>query len=169
LLVAEDDAFDHAATFTVEPRSDGPGKPSSQSIGYAGEPAASSDEHPSVGTEDDVDPLVPEPRALVEAVLRWARQANRRDGFEQAALRRGAAERELEECGLPQSQTSEAAHLRRYTELKAARACRARDHEERTLGRIDVAEKDAAIEGVETSAAPPPTQQSQNAQQEYRA
>jgi hypothetical protein len=32
-----------------------------------------------------------------------------------------------------------------------------------------VAEKDAAVEGFETSAAPPPTQQSQNAQQEYRA
>ena len=68
LLVAENDALDDSAAFAAQPACGRSRQRGTQAVGNAPEAAPVSNELPAVGVEDDVDALVPEPAALVEAV-----------------------------------------------------------------------------------------------------
>jgi hypothetical protein len=97
-------------------------------------------ELPTVCAEHDVDTLVPEPRALVEAVCLRSRQANGCDGLDHAALRRSASEREFQEDGLAKAEGAETPHLGRDPKLEAAPARRRRDDKVGALGGIHARE-----------------------------
>ena len=140
LFVAEHDALDHTAALAVEPRCDRPGEQRSQLVGDAAEAAPVADELPAVCSEHDVDALVPEPGALVEAVCFRPRQANGRDRLEHGALRRRASERELQESGFAKAETSEARHLGRDPKLEPAPTCGRGDDEVGALGGVDARE-----------------------------
>ena len=79
LLVAEDDAFDHAAALAVKAGRDRRREPRAQPVGDAREPAAVADQPPAIRAQDDMHAVAREPGAFVEPVLRRLRQANRRD------------------------------------------------------------------------------------------
>ena len=134
LLVAEDDAFDDSAPLAVQPACGRSRERGAQPVGDAPEAAAMAGERPPVGAEDDVDALVPEPGALVEAVRGRPRQANRGDRLEQGALRRRAAERQLEENRLVEAEEPEPRHLCREPHLEWAEPRRPGHHEVGALG-----------------------------------
>jgi len=116
-----------------------------------------------------MDALVPEPGPLVEAMLRRLWQAHGRDRLEQRALWWSAAERKLQQNRLAKTKSAEAADLSRHAHGEAARAGRAGDDEQRPLGGVDAPNEDAAIEGVETSASPPPAGEKECRKKESRA
>ena len=81
-----------------------------QSIGDAAEPAAGADLCPFVDAKHDVDAVAAKPRAFVEAVLRPRRQLHDDERVEDGALRRRAAEVQLELCRLVDRATVERSH-----------------------------------------------------------
>ena len=81
------------------------------------------DEPPAVCSQNDVDTLVTEPRALVEPVCFRPRQADSRDRLERGALRRRASERELQKNGFVKVEASETHHFGRDPKLEPAPAC----------------------------------------------
>src|SRR5205807_6297621 len=107
------------------------------------------DARPPVGAENDVDALVPEPGALVEAVRGRPRQANRRDRLEQGALRRRAAEWQLEENRLVEAEAPEPRHFRREPHLEWADPRGPGHHELGALGCPNSREEDTVVQGVE--------------------
>jgi hypothetical protein len=77
----------------------------------AGETSAPSDDSPPVRSHDDVHPVPAKPRALVEAVLRAARQPDLADQIENRPLGRRAAGRKTEQHRLADVLVAKATHL----------------------------------------------------------
>ena len=118
LFVPEHNSFDDPSPFAAESRRDRPSETRAEPIGHSAQPASSSDLVPPIGAQDDVDAVPPEPRPLVESVLRRARKPHGGDSLEDRSLRRRAAEGQLQQDRLTQSQPAEAAHLPRDTKLE---------------------------------------------------
>ena len=126
LLVAEDDPFHDPAALAVQPGRDRARQPSTQAVGDAAEPTAPTDLSPAISSQNHVHAVSPKPGRLVEAVLRRLRQTHRDDGLDQGALRRRAAERQLELDGLAEAQAAEASDLGRHPQLEPGVTGRAR-------------------------------------------
>ena len=168
LLVSEHDAFDDSSPRPVKAARDRVRERGAKPVSEAGKTATSAHDPPAIGAKNDVDALVSQPGPLVESTFRRARQTNRRDRLEQAALRRRATERKLEQDGLTEAKTAEAPHLRRNSDLETARAGGPGGHEERALGRVDSREQHAPVERIEAGAPPPPAREEQACGQERR-
>ena len=85
--------------------------------------------------EDDVDPPPLEPASLVESGLGPSRGDRARPELEHAALRRRAADRELEQHALPDLDAVEAPYLGHHADGERRPARRAR-HDDLRRGRI---------------------------------
>src|SRR5436190_5010123 len=156
LLVAEYDALDHAPPFAVQSGSNRAGQDPAKPVGDSAETAAMTDELPPVGAEDDMDAVAPQPSALVEAAFRRLRRPHRGDSVEQATLWRRAAERQLEQDSLPETEPPEAANLGWDSQLEPRSPRRAGHLEHRAFGSVHPGEQDAVIERIQPSASPPP-------------
>src|ERR687886_2485840 len=114
-VVAEDHTLDDAAPLAGEARRGRPSEPRTEPVGETREASAPSDQAPPVAAQDDVDPLAPEPGGLVEAVRGPAGQDELSEYLEACALRRRAAERQLEEHRLVGQEAAEAGDAGRET------------------------------------------------------
>src|SRR5436189_69162 len=127
-----------------------------QPIGEACEATATPDDSPLVSAHHDVHSVPTKPRALVEAVLRAAREPDLADQIEDRSLRRGAAGRKTEQHGLADVLIAKAPHLRGHPHVER-RATRGAGHgDERALRSPDARQQCAPVEPVEPHAAPPP-------------
>ena len=90
------------------------------------------DQVPLVDVQDDVDALSTQPLTLVEAVLRSARGTDDRERADHGALRRSAAERQLELDPLVDGSPLESARVCELTLGEAAAARLGRDDQRRT-------------------------------------
>ena len=169
LLVAEDDPFDDPAPLSPQPGRDRAREPSTQAVGDAAEPTAPTDLSPAISSQNHVHAVSPKPGRLVEAVLRRLRQTHRDDGLDQGTLRRRAPERQLELDGLAQAQTAEASDLGRHPQLEPGMTGRPGDRQHASLRGVDVSEQHAAIERIQSGAAPPPTEQRERSEQDQEA
>ena len=70
---------------------------------------------PPIRPDDHMHAVAPQPRALVEAILRTARSANLADEIEDCALRWRATGREAKQDGLANRRVSKVPHLSRHT------------------------------------------------------
>ena len=95
-VVAEHDPFEDRAAFSRETGRDRRGEPAAQAVGEAADASAPADLLPLVDVQDDVHAVAAQPGALVEPVLGPARRPDDGEHLEDRALRRRAAERELE-------------------------------------------------------------------------
>ena len=84
------------------------------------------------------------------------RQLHDDERVEDGALRRGAAEVELELCRLVDRATVERSHVALRAEIELAFDRRRRDHDAHAAGMADLGGEWASVERVETGARPPP-------------
>src|SRR5690348_15460928 len=102
--------------------------------------------------------MAPEPGCLVEAALLLTRTAHGGDGFDHASLRRGAAQRELEQDVLTELEAPETRDLRGNPDLEARPPRRGRHREHAPLRGIDERSERASVERVEPRTPPPPAE-----------
>src|SRR5207248_6911874 len=95
-VVAEHDSLEDRAPFSRETGCRAAPQPRAQAVAHGSEPASSADDVPLIDAQDDMDSLTPQPAALVEAVLRAARQVDDAEQADDGALRWCASERQLE-------------------------------------------------------------------------
>ena len=130
------------------------------------EPAPLSYGPPAVHAQHHVDAVAPQPGSLVEPVRRGARQRKHAECLEFGALRRRAAEWELEQDGFVRPQAAEAGHEAGRTQAEASPPRRAGDDDGRPLRPPHLGQQHTAIEGVEPGAAPPPARESERERDE---
>ena len=156
LVFAEHDAGDHGTPLAAKAGGHPRGQLRAQPIGEACEATATPDDSPLVSAHHDVHSVPTKPRALVEAVLRAAREPDLADQIEDRSLRRGAAGRKTEQHGLADVLIAKAPHLRGHPHVER-RATRGAGHgDERALRSPDARQQCAPVEPVEPHAAPPP-------------
>ncbi len=161
LVLAQHDPSQHRAPLPGQSGGDRLRDVQAKPVGDAGDAAAVSDDAPVAAAEDDVDAATGEPALLVEAVVRAARRSHGRSEREDGALRRRPAERELEQDAFTQPALAEATHLCGHAEREQRRSHRAgRDGDDRVRA-PDLGRQEAAVEGVEPRAPPPPAHEAQ--------
>ena len=126
-----------------------------QTIGQAGNAAASADLAPDAAHEHDVHAAAPQVAGLVEAVLGRAGPLDLDDGLDHGALRRRPAARKLEQHGLAERRPIEPPDLRGNADLEPRAPGRAGHDAAHAGGLADLRGEHAAVERVETHASPP--------------
>src|SRR3954453_5006157 len=106
-------------------------------VGSASEAAPPADRVPLVDLQDDVNPLPAQPRALVESVPAGARQPHDREQADDAALRRGARERQVELRSLVDRPPVEAPYAQRHALREPADAGLTRHNGDHAAGAAD--------------------------------
>ena len=141
----------------LRPRALSPASHRSTSVAEPVDAAAPADDAPRpLRAKDDVDSLPPQPRRLVEAVRRASRGAKLREQRDVGALRRRAAERQLEVDRLawPERPPTEEDGSRALVEAAGLRWLV--DLDDRLLDRADAGDEHAAIELGKPDASPRP-------------
>ena len=165
-VLAEHDAFEDRAALSREPGCERAREPGADAVRVAADPAPAADDAPVGGLGDHVDPVTPEPGALVEAVGGRARQLQPRVELEDGALGRSAAERELEQDGLAGSKRAEPRQLRGHAQVEAARPRRPGDDEARRRALPGQRREHARVERVQAQASPPPAREQERERQQ---
>ena len=158
-VVTEHHPFEDRAPFSRETGCRGAAEPGPQSVGDTAEPAAAADDVPLVDVQDHVHALPPQPRPLVEAVVRPARQLDDREQAQDRALRRRAAGRELELHALVQRTPVEANDAGRDTLAEPPDSRLARDDDAQPPRRADGRQQRAAVERGQAQSSPRPAEQ----------
>ena len=156
-VLAEDDACEHRPALTGRDRVQGAGDAAPQPVRDRTEPSSPADHPEAPSTQDDVDPLAPEVRRLVEAAFRLgaARARDGDDELEQRTLRRGPLRGQVEARALPKHDPAKAQDANRNADGELAPPRRACHLDAREGGAADPIVEDARVEGLETRAPPP--------------
>ena len=156
LVLAEHDAREHRAPLPFEPRGDRARDMRTKSIGDAADAPAAADDPPVATVEHDVNAAARQPAALVEPVFRPARRVHPRTEGEDGALRRRAADGQLEQNTLPQRAVTEPPHLGGHPQRELCLSHRT-GHDRRDRGRAaELRLEQAAVERSEPRRAEPP-------------
>ena len=161
LVLPEHDADEDRAPFSGEPGRDSVSDMPAQAVGSTADPAALPDDAPLPAVEHDMDAAPGEPATLVELAVVGARLDGGRAQRDDGALRRGATERELQQHTFPHVLLAPAPCLGRDAHGERGTTCRTGDDRLHRGGAPDVVREEAAVEGVETEAAPPPAREQQ--------
>lgn len=145
------------------------GQERAQAIRDACKTSAPADQSPPVGAEHDMDAVPPQPRPLIEAVLRRAGSTHCRDRLDERTFGRRATERQLQQHGLAEAKLPEPTYLCRDTKLESRATRRPGDDERCPLGRVDVGQQHASIERDKPRASPPPADERDRCEQEHRS
>jgi len=130
-VLAEEHAFEHGCTLTVQSARDGTLEVLSQRVRDATESATVSDDAERMSAQHDMDAMATQPAALVEPVLRPTGLAQLSDRVDDGALWRRPPTRELEQHGLTDADLAEPKNQPGSTDVIAALLSRACDDETR--------------------------------------
>jgi hypothetical protein len=119
VVLAEDDAVENRSAITGQPAGDGALQLPAEGIRHPAEPTAATHDAPASDAKHDVDAVPPEPRTLVEAVLRPVRLDELSETLQEPALRRRAPARKLEQHGFPNPELAEPDDDRTHTNVVA--------------------------------------------------
>jgi hypothetical protein len=115
-----------------------------------------------------VDAVAPQPRPLVEPLLRAGRLGNDAQHVEHSSLRRRASSRQLEQDRLSGHELAEALHARRNTDLELTRTRGACHDHSRARRPSDLRRERAHVDCVEPRASPPPASESEGERDQPR-
>src|SRR5439155_6605710 len=114
------------------------------------------DDPPVVHAQDDVDPVAPEPRSFVEAVLRTGRSAQLSESIEHGALRRRPPALKLHQNRLAWTEICEPQDQPGLTHVESAAPGGARGDDGRSARGADARRECAAVDRIEAGTSPPP-------------
>ena len=156
LVLAEHDPYEHRAPLATEPRGDRARNVRTEPVGDTADPAAPAHDPPVAAVQDDMDAAARQPATLVEAVLHTARSAHRDPQDEDGALRRRAADGELEQDFLAERARIELTHLGGNAKRERRLSHGAGHDHRRAGGAPDLGREHAAVDRVESHTPPPP-------------
>ena len=155
-VLAQHDPREQRPPLPVQPRGDRTRDVRAKSIGDAADASAPADDAPVAAVEHDVNATAGEPAALVEPVFGAARSVDLRPEGEDGALRRRAADGQLEQDALVERAAAEPAHLGGYAQREGCLPHGAGDHRGHRRRAADLGLEQAAIERSEPLGAEPP-------------
>ena len=162
LVGSEDDSGDQRRALAGQPGRDAARHEGAETIAEGSDPASPANLAPAASVQHDVDPLAREPGPFVEALFGWTRRLDLCHRLDHCTLRRGSAERKLQEGRLAGAVVAEVQDLDHHAQLELAVAGRGRDLGHRPVDMADPRHQKAPVERVQPKPSPDPTGSGQN-------
>ena len=168
--VAEHDRFDERAPLACQPAGEGRRHRTPERVAQPTDAAPAPNGAERARSEDDVNPLPPQVRGLVEAAGSVSGRRESDDGgrHDQRALGWRPLRREFEPGRLVDSQAVDAEHAHRDVKAVPAAARRTDHHQAHGCARAGTGRESAPIEQLEPVASPPPAGEEQSPDERRR-